>query len=377
MGVWRDTNLEELVLTGPRLSLRPWRSDDAPAVFEALQNAAMRAYLPLPDPYRRADSEQFVNIAAAEHRRDGTGFDSAVVDGRSGTLIGAASLRLPAGRQPRASIGYWIAPAAQGHGFAAEAADVQARWALERGVERVEIRCAVGNLGSARAALRAGFSFESVQRAAELTAWGLAEAAIFARTATDSGSPVGALRPALEPGSVTDGVVSLRVVEPSDAGTLLAEQTDAESRRWSLRSAPPTAADTAATAARSGLDWLVGSTGRMIIVDVASGRPAGTLDIRAVGPPQVAALGYGVLAAFRGRRYTTRALRLIAAWAFDQAGIERLELGAKTDNIASQRAALAAGFRPEGTAARRLRNPDGSFSDEAQFALLKPEPSRR
>jgi RimJ/RimL family protein N-acetyltransferase len=57
------------------------------------------------------------------------------------------------------------------------------------------------------------------------------------------------------------------------------------------------------------------------------------------------------------------------------AGFARLELGAKVDNIASQRAAEAGGFRREGISRRRLRNPDGSFSDEvvyARFAVNQP-----
>jgi RimJ/RimL family protein N-acetyltransferase len=59
-------------------------------------------------------------------------------------------------------------------------------------------------------------------------------------------------------------------------------------------------------------------------------------------------------------------------WAFDVAGFARLELGAKAWNVASQRAALRAGFEPDGVRAARLRNPDGSFSDEVRFALVNP-----
>lgn len=50
----------------------------------------------------------------------------------------------------------------------------------------------------------------------------------------------------------------------------------------------------------------------------------------------------------------------------------RLELGAKVDNAASQRAALAAGFVHEGTVRARLRAPDGAYRDEARFVLLNP-----
>jgi RimJ/RimL family protein N-acetyltransferase len=76
--------------------------------------------------------------------------------------------------------------------------------------------------------------------------------------------------------------------------------------------------------------------------------------------------------AFRGRGYTARALRLLVPWAFGPGGFARLELGAKTENVASQRAAVAAGFEPDGVRAGRLRNPDGSYSDEVRFALINP-----
>ena len=58
--------------------------------------------------------------------------------------------------------------------------------------------------------------------------------------------------------------------------------------------------------------------------------------------------------------------------AFADGGFARLELGAKTANLASRRAALAAGFAPDGVRAARLRNPDGSYSDEVRFALINP-----
>ena len=52
-------------------------------------------------------------------------------------------------------------------------------------------------------------------------------------------------------------------------------------------------------------------------------------------------------------------------------GFHRLELGAKADNVASQRAALSGGFQPDGVRAERLRNPDGTFSDEVRFTSLR------
>jgi RimJ/RimL family protein N-acetyltransferase len=44
--------------------------------------------------------------------------------------------------------------------------------------------------------------------------------------------------------------------------------------------------------------------------------------------------------------------------------------------VASQRAAEAAGFVREGVWRSRLRNPDGTFSDERRYALINPRYDR-
>ena len=84
------------------------------------------------------------------------------------------------------------------------------------------------------------------------------------------------------------------------------------------------------------------------MVDVASGEGAGVIGVLRMGPPGTGLVGYGVLPAFRGRGFTTRALRLVSRWAFEEAGLARLELGHKVGNVASGKAAARAGFRVEG-----------------------------
>jgi RimJ/RimL family protein N-acetyltransferase len=109
------------------------------------------------------------------------------------------------------------------------------------------------------------------------------------------------------------------------------------------------------------------------MVDERTGRVAGSLRLRQAGPPQVGGIGYVVHPDFRGRGYTARALRLLVPWAFEVADFARLELGAKVGNEASLRAAAAAGFEPDGVRRARLRNADGTFSDEVRYALINPK----
>jgi RimJ/RimL family protein N-acetyltransferase len=65
-----------------------------------------------------------------------------------------------------------------------------------------------------------------------------------------------------------------------------------------------------------------------------------------------AAIGYWVAAGARRRGVATRAVQLMAAWAFDELRLARLELTTAPDNEGSQRVARRCGFVEEG----RLRS---------------------
>jgi RimJ/RimL family protein N-acetyltransferase len=369
---FQGVELAGLEITSERLILRPWRGSDADAVAAIMSTGAMHRFLALPDPYTDADAAEFVAITGRVERDRGTGFECAVEERTSGRLVGSATLRLPfAMRTP--DIGYWIAPDARGRGYAAEVTDALARWAYGHGVHRVELHLDVTNLASAHVALRAGFGFEGTRRDALPVGDGWRDLAVFVRTADDLGAPVGPAFAPLPPGGLTDGVVLLREAVPADVDGFAEQESDELTRRTVgfTGTGPPRRA-MQRMLDRARLDWLVGHTAPFTIVDVATGGFAGSLRVRPAGPPNVGGLGYAMHPAFRGRGYTARALRLLVPWAFEQAGFARLELGADKDNVASQRAAASAGFQPDGTMASRLRNADGSFSDEVRYALVNP-----
>lgn len=371
MGQFHRVELDEVELTGERLLLRRWRADDSSAVFEIMQDPAMHEFLALPDPYTRDDAREFVTEVGHEGRGAGTGIGSAVVDLATGRLVGSAALHLA--RDPE--IGYWIAPDAQGNGYASEATRTLAAWGFDHGLPRIRLVCDVRNLASARTALAAAFRFEGVGRDA-VTSRGdgsvparRGDLARFARLAGDPPDPIPYAFLPLPSRGLDDGVLHLRVMLPEDAPAL-AETDDDLTLRWGFTGQPHPASEVRRAAAQAGLDWLVGAVAAFSMVDVATGRVAGSLRLRMAGPPQIGGVGYVVHPDFRGRGYTTRALRMIVRWAFETAGFARLELGAKVGNDASQRAAVAAGFEPDGVRRARLRNPDGTFSDEARFALV-------
>lgn len=241
--------------------------------------------------------------------------------------------------------------------------------AIAAGVPRVEVRLDVTDVEGARGALAAGLRFEGIARGG---LDGRGDLAVFARLPDDPDDPIAPVLPPLPAGGLTDGVVRVRTVEASDAPALIEQETDPVTVANGFTGSAPSIAEITRMAARAGLEHLVGRATMLAVLDATDGRFAGTVGLRLNGPPQIGGIGYAAHPAFRGRGYPARALRLVVRWAFEEAHLARLELGAKTDNIASQRVAANAGFKPDGIRAGRLRAPDGIFYDEVRFALLNP-----
>lgn len=374
MGQFRGVELDTVELTGARLRLRPWRPSDAPHIVEALSDPSIYEFMALPRPYRESDAHDFIRGVATRARAEGTAVECAVVEQTSDRVVGSAALRF----RDDAEIGYWIAPDARGNRYAAEATSVLATWAFRIGLNRVRLGCDVRNLASAHTALAAGFRYEGVARNGITSTGGgsvpprRGDLARFARLPNDPPAPIPPAFAALPSGGLSDGVLQLRVPRVADAPAI-AETDDEETLRWGFTGAAHQLVEVERDVRQSGLQWLVGNAAACTMVDVATGRVAGALRLRKAGPPQVGGIGYVVHPAFRGRGYTARALELLVPWAFEVADFARLELGAKEGNVASLRAAASAGFEPDGTRARRLRNPDGTFADEIRYVLINPK----
>jgi RimJ/RimL family protein N-acetyltransferase len=85
-----------------------------------------------------------------------------------------------------------------------------------------------------------------------------------------------------------------------------------------------------------------------------------------------ASTGYWLAPAARGRGIATRAVRLLARWAFEDLGVERLQLTCGPDNVGSQRVAERAGFTREGVLRSQLPF-KGQRRDTVVFSLLPGE----
>jgi len=140
--------------------LRPFVPGDAPAVCLACQDAEIHRFIPrLPEPYTELDARRYVADCTQAWQR-GQRRPFAIVDACTDRLLGTIEVRLG----ETGSIGYWVAPPARGRGIATRALRLLSRWALEQGVERLELTTHPENLVSQRVAEGAGFVREGVLR---------------------------------------------------------------------------------------------------------------------------------------------------------------------------------------------------------------------
>jgi RimJ/RimL family protein N-acetyltransferase len=154
-------DLTDEVVRTDRLVLRPYRPDDVDAVHRACQDDEAQRWLPIPSPYSRDDAVELVTATTVTGRAEKTALLTAVE--ADGEFVGSAGVHFQRSLLGPA-VGYWIAPWARGHSYAAEAAAALARWAIRHGAHRLHLYADVGNLASQAVARRAGFTEEGVVR---------------------------------------------------------------------------------------------------------------------------------------------------------------------------------------------------------------------
>jgi RimJ/RimL family protein N-acetyltransferase len=340
-----------------RLRVRPLRAEDAGAVRRIRDDAAVRRWAPtLGDGPHEPDSGDL---------REGRALVGAVVDRDGEELVGVVRVE-PGSIAVRLEV--VVAAPARRRGLGTELVTGLAGWAFRQGAGRVELLVAAMNEAGLRLALAAGFRREGQLRGAAAEGRTGADAILFARVPAD---PAGRTpRPLPDAAELTDGVVVLRPVRPADEDALLDERADADAQRWATSGRAWTRPDVRVYIALAPAFWLAGAEARFAVVDAASGTCAGSIGLRVTVPSLgVAELGYGLRASWRGRGLATRAVRLVADWAFTEARLGRLELGAAVGNLPSQLVAERAGFRREGVARLRLTTSAGGRTDEVRFGL--------
>jgi RimJ/RimL family protein N-acetyltransferase len=140
------------------LILRPWREDDAPAVYAECQDPEIQHWIPvIPRPYTEQDARAFVTGAL------GSGPHQLAVE-ENGRLVGSIGMAVNEGART-GHIGYWCARHARGRGVTTHALRLLCRHAFEElALERLELITDPENFASQRVAERAGFKREGTLR---------------------------------------------------------------------------------------------------------------------------------------------------------------------------------------------------------------------
>ncbi|MEU5912946.1 GNAT family N-acetyltransferase [Micromonospora sp. NPDC047527] len=354
------------------MRLRPFRADDVADVVDGCADPLSQRFVSsLPTPYTEVDARWWLD-AGAPAVWAGGGAAYAIADPGTDRLLGGVGLNNPVPGRSQAEIGYWVRPTARGRGVAAAATRALGEHAFATGTLRLELLTELENAASQRVALAAGFRYEGLRRSAgqhrnggrhDLLAW--------VRLAEDPPGPTARLLPDLPDGVLTDQVVALRRVGPDEAELMYRLHSRPEVVANQAPPVPPTweAIERRCRVAESG--WLTGEIARLLITDVATGEPAGSCglsysDVRS----GEGSIGYALLPEWRGRGYATRAVRLLAGWAFGPAGMARITAGTVPENIASHRVLERVGFQREALQRARLPGLAGTRLDDLTFALL-------
>jgi RimJ/RimL family protein N-acetyltransferase len=166
-------------LETPRLTLRHFRADDAPAMLRELSDVEVaRETLNIPHPYSIERAEEFLAdipkrfeagkgvVWAIEQRAPGAADAAAASNAAaSGALIGAVGLNLTRAHR-RAELGYWIAKSRWGQGIATEASQAVLRYGFDAlGLHRIDAHHFVENPASGAVMRKLGMQYEGRLRA--------------------------------------------------------------------------------------------------------------------------------------------------------------------------------------------------------------------
>lgn len=171
-----------------------------------------------------------------------------------------------------------------------------------------------------------------------------------------------------------DDVVALRRLQRGDAEALVEISQDPEIPRWTLAPSRYGKAEADTFLALVDDGWATGARATLAIVGARDGQLLGNAGLQAIDWAQQAAdVGYMLAAPARGRGLATRAVKLLAGWAFGPLGLSRLEIRAQVGNDRSHAVAERAGFRR--VPAPLVRRPECEHLDDVHFALLRDDAS--
>jgi RimJ/RimL family protein N-acetyltransferase len=147
-------------LRGERIIVRPYREEDAAALYEAIAESRehLRPWMPFADDHQSIDeSRAWINGSRARWilRQN---MNCGIFEAATGRYLGGIGLDVHSWEIPHFEIGYWLRKSAEGHGYMSEAVRLLTDFALnDLKAKRVEIQCDERNTHSANVARRLGY----------------------------------------------------------------------------------------------------------------------------------------------------------------------------------------------------------------------------
>ena len=167
-----------------------------------------------------------------------------------------------------------------------------------------------------------------------------------------------------------DDVVLLRPPEAADADALLPIRSEEDTRRWMLwdDEPPPDHAEILANIERARQSWADGTWAVFVITvdgEIVGGANLGFYE------HDIAEGSYFLAGAERGKGYATRALRLLARWAFERTGSSGSSCASTRGTRLRSGSPSASGSRARESSARRVARPTGRASTRWCFRCCR------
>ena len=158
----------QTILVSNEILLERIEVRDAPTIFYAIdQNRShLGRWLPFVDPTKEiSDSETYIRNVILH--RDET-FNEVYTIWFKGEFAGNIGFHNTDRVNEKTEIGYWLIARMTGNGIITRSCRVLIEFAFEQmRMNRITIRCAIGNAASEKIPTRLGFSFEGIERSGE------------------------------------------------------------------------------------------------------------------------------------------------------------------------------------------------------------------
>lgn len=155
------------------LELRQLEKSDSEAIFTTIDN--QRDYLGKWLPFvaftrKLSDTEEFVDSVVNVTEES---FEYVFTIRKSGELIGLIGFKDTDKLNKKTEIGYWLSEKYQKQGIMTKSVVKLCDFAFDQQhMNRVQIKCAIGNIPSRNIPKKLGFSFEGIERQGELLTGG-------------------------------------------------------------------------------------------------------------------------------------------------------------------------------------------------------------